>query len=102
MTVAIVARMTIGNRPDIQQRMAAAKVALVIIPRDKAMTDLPEFASLAGTRTFDGRPWESMRGAGGVGTGVCVPCGVVPRGVRLNPSSPPVEGRAASLSCDVV
>jgi hypothetical protein len=36
----------------------------VIIPRNKLLTDLPQFAALAGTKTFDGRPWEPTRGVG--------------------------------------
>lgn len=58
-------KMTIGNRPDIQKRMTEANVALVIVPRDKKMTDLPEFAALKDQKTFDGRPWSEVRGSGG-------------------------------------
>ncbi len=32
---------------------------------EERLTDLPEFAFLRGTTTFDGRPWEPVRGAGG-------------------------------------
>lgn len=62
-------RMTIGNRPDIQQRMQEANVALVIIPRDKTMTDVAEFSALRGQNTFDGRPWSTVRGSGGMRAG---------------------------------
>jgi hypothetical protein len=55
----------VANRPDIQQAMFKQKVTLVIIPADKKMTDLPEFASLRGKQTFDGRPWDEVRGSGG-------------------------------------
>jgi hypothetical protein len=37
---------------------------LFIIPKDKRLTDLPEFAALRGRRTHDGRPWEEVRGVG--------------------------------------
>ncbi len=40
------------------------KLTAVIIPRSKLMTDLPQFSALAGTKTFDGRPWEPTRGVG--------------------------------------
>lgn len=56
---------TLGSRPDIQARMAEAKVALVILPRNRAMTDVPEFAALKDQKTFDGRPWAEVRGSGG-------------------------------------
>ena len=56
---------SLGNRPDIQARMAEAKVALVILPRNRAMTDVPEFAGLKDQKTFDGRPWAEVRGSGG-------------------------------------
>jgi hypothetical protein len=59
---------TIGGREDIQRRMSRANVAIVIVPRGVKMTDLPEFQSLRGQRTFDGRPWEEVRGSGGITT----------------------------------
>lgn len=58
----------IGDRTDIQGRMTAAKVQVVIVPRDKRMTDLPQFAHLRNTCTVDGRRWEEVRGSGGVTT----------------------------------
>lgn len=59
-------RLTLANRRDMQERMARNNVALVIIPSDKKMTDLPQFASLRGTQTFDGRVWDDVRGSGGM------------------------------------
>lgn len=53
------------TRPDLQKKLKAAKVELVIIPKDVAMTALPEFAALKGQRTFDGRAWDDVRGVGG-------------------------------------
>jgi peptidoglycan hydrolase-like protein with peptidoglycan-binding domain len=41
-------------------------IGVVIVPRNKLMTDLPQFASLAGQTTFDGRNWETTRGSGGL------------------------------------
>jgi hypothetical protein len=52
-------------RPDIAARLASRHVAIVIIPQSVRMTDLPEFANLRGQKTFDGRPWEDVRGVGG-------------------------------------
>lgn len=46
--------------------MNDANVALVIIPSDEKMTDVAQFASLKGTKTFDGRVWEDVRGSGGM------------------------------------
>lgn len=54
--------------PKVLERLNAAKVDIVIIPKGKKMTELPEFAHLAGKKTFDGRPWEEVRGAGHVET----------------------------------
>lgn len=59
-------KLTLGQRPDIQKRMKSANVALVIIPRDRKMTDVAQFASLKGTKTFDGRVWDDVRGSGGM------------------------------------
>lgn len=57
--------LTLSHREDIQERLRGARVALIIIPRNKAMTDVPQFASLRGTHTFDGRLWDDVRGSGG-------------------------------------
>jgi hypothetical protein len=62
----VVSAMT--TRPDLQKKLKAAKVELVIIPKDTQMTALPEFASMRGQRTFDGRQWDSVRGVGGTRT----------------------------------
>jgi hypothetical protein len=40
-------------------------IELHVIPHDKKLTDLPEYASLKGKRTFDGRLYDEIRGAGG-------------------------------------
>ena len=36
---------------------------------DKKLTDLPEFASLKGVKTFDGRNYDDLRGVGGTKIG---------------------------------
>jgi hypothetical protein len=56
----------IGTRPDLAEQLQRQKVTLVLIPSDTRMTDLPEFSSLRGKKTFDGRPWEDVRGSGGL------------------------------------
>lgn len=71
-------RLTLANRPDIQERMRRSKVSLVIIPRNRKMTEVTEFAGLAGKMTFDKRPWSEVRGSGGRDTpggrwGIAVP-----------------------------
>jgi hypothetical protein len=45
-------------------------VELHVIPESKKLTDLPEYASLTGTRTPDGRLWDDARGAGGARVGL--------------------------------
>lgn len=49
----------------IARRLLDQGTTVVVIPKNKKMTDLVEFESLAGTQTFDGRPWDSVRGSGG-------------------------------------
>ena len=71
-------RLTLSNRLDIQERMRRQKVTLVIIPRNRKMTEVTEFAGLANRRTFDNRPWSGVRGSGGRSTpdgrwGIAVP-----------------------------
>lgn len=52
------------------RRLLAAEVRVVIVPANKLMTDLPEFAAQKGTYTFDGRPWDTVRGLGGQNTAI--------------------------------
>jgi len=40
----------------------------VIIPAKVPMTDVEQFNDLKGKKTFDGRPWEGVRGSGGTQT----------------------------------
>lgn len=47
-------------------RLRAARLSIVIVPRKTAMTDVAQFASLRGRRTFDGRLWDQVRGTGGL------------------------------------
>jgi len=56
----------ISKNKHAQKKMKDDKVTLVIIPHDKKMTDLPQFAALKGTNTFDGRLWDNVRGSGGI------------------------------------
>ena len=58
----------LSGREDIPGCMARHGGDLAIIPRDQVNTDLPEFAHLAGTKDFTGRPRENydLRGLGGV------------------------------------
>jgi hypothetical protein len=46
-------------------QLAGTEVELHIIPKDKKLTDLPEYSALKGTKTFDGRSYDELRGAGG-------------------------------------
>ncbi|HSL34485.1 MAG TPA: peptidoglycan-binding domain-containing protein [Candidatus Limnocylindrales bacterium] len=43
-------------------QLLTTSVALDVIPHDKQLTDLPEYAHLKGTKTFDGRIWDTVRG----------------------------------------
>jgi len=51
----------LGNDEIAKTTMLSAMIA-VIIPRNKLLTDLPQFSHLAGVDTFDGRDWEATRG----------------------------------------
>lgn len=56
----------LGRNEYAQRKMAKARATIVIIPARTRMTDLPEFASLRGDDTFDGRDWSTVRGSGGL------------------------------------
>ncbi len=52
-----------GNlAPANRARLVASPITVDVIPHDKQLTDLPEYAHLRGTNTFDGRLWDNVRG----------------------------------------
>jgi len=51
---------------DVLKRMVDKKVRLVVIPKDKKLTDLPQAESLKGKKTLDGRSWDDVRGAANI------------------------------------
>jgi hypothetical protein len=53
-------------RPDIAERLRASGHMVVVIPQGSKLTDVPEFQSLRGQQTFDGRNWEDVRGVANV------------------------------------
>jgi hypothetical protein len=55
---------------DIAKRLLSNGAQVVIVPRTMLMTDLPEFAAQRSTYTFDGRPWDTVRGLGGKNTAI--------------------------------
>jgi hypothetical protein len=52
--------------PHLRERLKEARLAVVVVPRRTLLTEVPQFASLRGRRTFDGRLWDRVRGSGGV------------------------------------
>lgn len=50
-------------------KLRGLTIELHIIPHDKKLTDLPEFASLKGVKTHDGRLYDDLRGVGGTKVG---------------------------------
>ncbi len=52
--------------PRLRDRLRDARLSIIIVPRRVPLTDVPQFASLRGHRTFDGRLWDRVRGTGGV------------------------------------
>jgi hypothetical protein len=52
------------SSPELTASLARSRAFVVIIPRAKKLTDLPEFASLRGVRLPDGRVWDDVRGVG--------------------------------------
>ena len=54
----------IGNSKDVADAFLNKNFEVVVVPRQKYMTDLAEFSSLGTANTFDGRGWKGTRGAG--------------------------------------
>lgn len=59
----------LGGDKAIARRTIDKNIFVVIVPKDTLMTDLSEFSSLKGVKTFDGREWETTRGVGGITIG---------------------------------
>jgi peptidoglycan hydrolase-like protein with peptidoglycan-binding domain len=59
----------LGGNKDFARTAIDSIIDVVIVPKDTLMTDLPQFAPLQGTKTFDGREWEKVRGVGNVSLG---------------------------------
>jgi len=51
-----------GIAAENRARMETDPVTIDVIPHGKRLTDLSPYAHLAGLQTFDGRPWEDVRG----------------------------------------
>lgn len=47
----------------VRKNLVRNKIQVEIIPKDKKVTDLPNFSGLKGKKTFDGRLWDDVRGA---------------------------------------
>jgi hypothetical protein len=58
-----------GLKTEGADKLAGLTVELHIIPKDKKLTDLAEFANLKGTKTWDGRTYDELRGVGGTKSG---------------------------------
>ena len=48
----------------LKDSMKSGRVFLALIPKDKKLTDLPQFKSLRGVKLPDGRTWDDIRGVG--------------------------------------
>jgi hypothetical protein len=56
----------LGNDVEVIKNLLQNNIEVVVIPRDKGMTALEQFKTLAGKETHDGRGWEPVRGVGNV------------------------------------
>ncbi len=52
--------------PRLAERLRRLPLTIVVVPRRTRLTEMPQFASLRGRRTFDGRLWDDVRGTGGL------------------------------------
>ncbi len=60
----IIGQMLANADPAVVQNLADRKLYTYIIPKNKDLTALAPFAHLKGTKTFDGRVWDKVRGLG--------------------------------------
>lgn len=61
---ALLSRMLAQSPAALPASLRQGRVFLAIIPKDKKLTDLPQFKSLRGVRLPDGRTWDDIRGVG--------------------------------------
>jgi hypothetical protein len=64
----IIAEMLKNSRRDIRERLVARNATVAIVPKDKFVTALPEFAHLSGKKDANNNEYDSLkiRGLGGV------------------------------------
>lgn len=60
----LLGRMLSHADPEVVDNLVRRQVKVVVIGRTQKLTDAPEFADMKGKRTFDGRPWDGVRGVG--------------------------------------
>lgn len=60
----LLGRMLSHADPEVVENLVRRQVKIVVIGRHQKLTDAPEFADMKGRRTFDGRPWDGVRGVG--------------------------------------
>lgn len=60
----LLGRMLDHADPEVVANLVRRQVKVVVIGRHQKLTDAPEFKDLKGKRTFDGRPWDGVRGVG--------------------------------------
>ncbi|WHZ15366.1 MAG: hypothetical protein OJF52_002210 [Nitrospira sp.] len=82
-------------RPGNLAQIKGLTVELHLIPHDKKLTDLPEYASLKGTKTFDGRLYDDLRGAGGMRVGNTIRYAVAEEELIAIPSAQGSTGNVA-------
>lgn len=70
--------------PDVVRRLVSNGAYVVVVPEGIRMTSRPEFARFAGLLTFDGRPWNEVRGIGYAPT---------PRGLAMGVGAENLLGR---------
>ncbi len=84
-------------RPGNLAQIKGLTVELHLIPHDKKLTDLPEYASLKGTKTFDGRLYDDLRGAGGMRVGNTIRYAVAEEELIAIPSAQGSTGNVAGV-----
>lgn len=83
----------LGNlAPANRARLRGVRIEMHIIPHNRRLTDLAPFAHLRGTRTFDGRLWDDVRGIGGIRSGNVIRYAVAEEQLVRVPGSGTVGG----------
>lgn len=91
----IIKEMLENARPDVRERLVARKAALGIVPKDRFVTALPEFARLSGGKDVNDNEYDSFK-VRGLGAVIGQPVSAVSEESLLRLNNDPFKGMSVT------